>query len=187
MTTFEIRQCTDPACRLRIPLDPELFSGAYCPRCGAPMTVAVEAYQNVDCSEQMAASKIRLSGLLDNIRSVHNVGAIFRTGDGAGCNISIWAALRRPRMKTRLSPRRRLAQRRTWPGRITETVWTWRTGSKMKVISFLRWNARPGRPRSIALGRNRQTPANGCWWWVMKKRGWTRVCWQSVTGCSACP
>jgi tRNA G18 (ribose-2'-O)-methylase SpoU len=84
LTTFEIRQCTDPVCRLRIPLDPELFSGAYCPRCGAPMTVTVEAYQNMECSEQIASPKIRLSGLLDNIRSAHNVGAIFRTGDGVG-------------------------------------------------------------------------------------------------------
>lgn len=84
MTTFEIRQCTDAACRLRIPLDPSEFSGAYCPRCGAPMTVAVEAYRNADCEEAEISPRIQLSVLLDNIRSAHNVGAIFRTGDGVG-------------------------------------------------------------------------------------------------------
>ena len=84
MTTFEIHQCTDPACRLRIPLDPEAFSGAYCPRCGAPMDLVVAAYQNSDCSGQATAPKIHLSVLLDNIRSTYNVGAIFRTSDGVG-------------------------------------------------------------------------------------------------------
>ena len=84
MTTFEIRQCTDAACRLRIPLDPSEFSGAFCPRCGAPMTVAVEAYRNADCEGAEISPRIQLSVLLDNIRSAHNVGAIFRTGDGVG-------------------------------------------------------------------------------------------------------
>ncbi|QRN82546.1 TrmH family RNA methyltransferase [Chloroflexota bacterium] len=84
MTTFEIRQCTDAACRLRIPLDPSKFSGAYCPRCGAPMTVVVDGYQNPTCSAVDLLPRIQLSVLLDNIRSAHNVGAIFRTGDGVG-------------------------------------------------------------------------------------------------------
>ena len=84
MTTFEIRQCTDAGCRLRMPLDPSEFSGAYCPRCGAPMAVVVEAYQNPDCTEMAISPRLRLFGLLDNIRSAHNVGAIFRTGDGVG-------------------------------------------------------------------------------------------------------
>jgi len=84
LTTFEIRQCTATACRLRMPLDPSEFSGAYCPRCGAPMTVVVEAYQNPDCMSAEFLPKIQLSVLLDNIRSAHNVGAIFRTGDGVG-------------------------------------------------------------------------------------------------------
>ena len=84
MTTFEVRQCTDAACGLRIPLDPSEFSGAYCPRCGAPMVVMVEAYQNPDCGASEQSPRIQLSVLLDNIRSAHNVGAIFRTGDGVG-------------------------------------------------------------------------------------------------------
>ena len=84
MTRFEIRQCTDPACRLRIPLDPEVFSGAYCPRCGAPLALVEAAYQNPDCSGQAVAPRIQLSALLDNIRAAYNVGAIFRTGDGVG-------------------------------------------------------------------------------------------------------
>jgi tRNA G18 (ribose-2'-O)-methylase SpoU len=48
------------------------------------MTVAVEAYQNADCEEAEISPRIQLSVLLDNIRSAHNVGAIFRTGDGVG-------------------------------------------------------------------------------------------------------
>lgn len=48
------------------------------------MMVAVEAYQNSDCIATEFSPKIQLSVLLDNIRSAHNVGAIFRTGDGVG-------------------------------------------------------------------------------------------------------
>jgi 23S rRNA (guanosine2251-2'-O)-methyltransferase len=83
VTRFEVRQCTDPGCGLRIPLDPAEFSGAFCPRCGAPMERVAEPYSHADCVEAGSSPKRHLSVLLDNIRSAHNVGAIFRTADGA--------------------------------------------------------------------------------------------------------
>ena len=84
MTRFEVRQCTDPDCGLRIPLDPEVFSGAFCPRCGAPMEKLPERYGQERCPEANLTPKRNVSVLLDNIRSAHNVGAIFRTADGVG-------------------------------------------------------------------------------------------------------
>lgn len=84
MTRYEVRQCTDPSCGLRIPLNPEAFSGVYCPRCGAPMEPVSAPYVHEACAEADLSQKRHLSVLVDNIRSAHNVGAIFRTADGTG-------------------------------------------------------------------------------------------------------
>lgn len=80
---FEIRQCTHPDCGLRLPVDLAVHRGAYCPRCGAALTQVTGPFQHrYNLSE--ARPKRRVSVLLDNIRSAHNTGAIFRTADGAG-------------------------------------------------------------------------------------------------------
>lgn len=84
MTVFEIRQCTDQACGLRMPIDPEMHRGAFCPLCGAPMTCVVPAYQSTPCSQEAGSKTRQVEVILDNIRSAYNVGAIFRTADGVG-------------------------------------------------------------------------------------------------------
>jgi tRNA G18 (ribose-2'-O)-methylase SpoU len=68
---------------LRIPLDADQYSGRYCPRCGAPLEKGVPALRAGAIGDPQQPVR-RLSALLDNIRSAHNVGAIFRTADGAG-------------------------------------------------------------------------------------------------------
>jgi len=80
---FEIRQCTRPDCRLRLPIDPAVQRGAYCPRCGAPMGLMKTFFQHKEHSTN-EVPKRELSVLLDNLRSVYNTGAIFRTADGVG-------------------------------------------------------------------------------------------------------
>lgn len=80
---FEIRQCTHPDCGLRIPIDPTLHKGSFCPRCSAPMIRAVASFQHCKPAEENQPKR-RISVLLDNIRSAHNTGAIFRTADGVG-------------------------------------------------------------------------------------------------------
>jgi len=84
MTVFEIRQCTSQVCRLRVPLDPEIYSGDYCPRCGAPMVCVVQAYQNKQGGGDSTTHTRPFEVVLDNVRSAHNVGSIFRTADGVG-------------------------------------------------------------------------------------------------------
>lgn len=79
-------ECRNPACRLRFPLDLALYNGSHCPRCGSETRPCGQRLpQNADLP---AASKStagrRLFGLLDNLRSAQNVGAIFRSADGAG-------------------------------------------------------------------------------------------------------
>ena len=76
-------ECSNPRCGLRFPLDPEVYEGRYCPRCGEPLD---RREAGIPAQKPPAAPKpgFQLIGVLDNIRSVHNVGAIFRTADGAG-------------------------------------------------------------------------------------------------------
>ena len=80
---FEIRQCTHPACRLRIPIDPGIHRGDYCPRCGGVMDRVAVPYDNPHIAIDVHPKR-RISVLLDNVRSAYNTGAIFRTADGIG-------------------------------------------------------------------------------------------------------
>ena len=80
---FEIRQCTHPECHLRLPIDPAVHRGAFCPRCGAPMTRVTAAFQHRQTAGKVNPKR-EVRVLLDNIRSAYNTGAIFRTADGLG-------------------------------------------------------------------------------------------------------
>lgn len=80
---FRARACQD--CGLRFPVEDQSPLGAECPRCGAPTEFVDEAYETHEASatvEENAGPP--LAALLDNIRSVRNVGSMFRTADGAG-------------------------------------------------------------------------------------------------------
>jgi tRNA G18 (ribose-2'-O)-methylase SpoU len=83
---FEIRQCTNQTCNLRIPIDPEIHQGAFCPRCGALMERIVTVPDSHQESGTYTKKSYKMHVLIDNIRSTHNVGAIFRTADGVGVN-----------------------------------------------------------------------------------------------------
>lgn len=107
-------QCRDPACRLRFPAPVAALAGLACPTCGGPLdgdgpgaggpgtTATVvgevdvargddaanvaEAVGEVgrDAAGPRSPAGVVVAGLLDNVRSVLNVGAILRTADAAG-------------------------------------------------------------------------------------------------------
>ncbi len=91
---YEIRECTNPACQLRFPMQRGQRPGEQCPGCNHPTilqsTVAVER-EAERAGEPAGAPSIRastlvapaLAVLLDNIRSSFNVGSIVRSADGA--------------------------------------------------------------------------------------------------------
>jgi len=83
VTGFKIIQCTNPVCGLRMPINPEVHQGKFCPRCGVPISHEGISYQHQGIKYQWQG-KHKISILLDNIRSAYNVGAVFRTADGAG-------------------------------------------------------------------------------------------------------
>lgn len=80
---YYIYQCLKPSCRFRFPGNQNDSPDRVCPKCGSPMqkiTWLPPANQEIINN----GSGQRIEILLDNIRSVFNVGSIFRTADGAG-------------------------------------------------------------------------------------------------------
>ena len=76
-------ECLNPGCGFRFPLDLSTFEGKICPRCGADLqkiTPQTGQWQ----PKWNPVEGIQLFGVLDNIRSAHNVGSIFRTSEAAG-------------------------------------------------------------------------------------------------------
>jgi 23S rRNA (guanosine2251-2'-O)-methyltransferase len=87
VSSFVTRQCTRADCRLRFPVAADSPLGERCPHCGEPTVIDVR-YASLD-ARAPAAAEARSGGpavaaLLDNVRSLRNVGSMFRTADGAG-------------------------------------------------------------------------------------------------------
>jgi len=76
-------ECLNPKCGFRFPLDLSTFEGKICPRCGASLQ-KVAAHIDQWQPKWNPAAEIQLFGVLDNIRSAHNVGSIFRTSEASG-------------------------------------------------------------------------------------------------------
>lgn len=84
-----MHECADPACRLRLPVPAGHAEAGRCPRCGST-TTATDPVPNPPPAHPFPDPAAdgppgpRVAGLLDNVRSVLNVGAMFRTADAAG-------------------------------------------------------------------------------------------------------
>lgn len=84
MQQYEIRQCEAADCQFRFPVAVGDPAGQDCPHCGK-MTVLVATPPITETPfPQFAPRFTHLELLLDNIRSLYNVGALMRTADGAG-------------------------------------------------------------------------------------------------------
>jgi tRNA G18 (ribose-2'-O)-methylase SpoU len=85
MRHFDMRECQRPACRLRFPAAAGNEFGQVCPLCQGPVVVAARHAAGRERRGVPPAQKNGpVEALLDNLRSAYNVGAIFRTADGAG-------------------------------------------------------------------------------------------------------
>ena len=74
-------QCLNPACNFRFPAPSGSLSR--CPHCGAGLSVDLK-HESSETAPQHPKVTHRISAMLDNIRSILNVGSMFRTADGAG-------------------------------------------------------------------------------------------------------
>lgn len=82
---FLTYHCTNPDCSFRFPVNSQTEHGEACPRCGAPARIAAEPHIGLQVPALGALPNgPSVEALLDNIRSTFNVGAMFRTADGAG-------------------------------------------------------------------------------------------------------
>lgn len=85
MTNHQIRQCTNEACRLRFPMPPDAHGGERCPHCRAQTLIIAEVNAPSEIAPPaVAPERLPLAAFLDNVRSLFNVGSIFRSADGAG-------------------------------------------------------------------------------------------------------
>lgn len=80
---YRQRLCESPACGLRFPVQEGSELGERCPICGAPTHFIDEAYPTHEIREPRSPIGPRLEVLLDNVRSLTNVGSMFRTADAA--------------------------------------------------------------------------------------------------------
>jgi 23S rRNA (guanosine2251-2'-O)-methyltransferase len=80
-----IRECSDISCRMRFPMISQIHSEVRCPMCGSPTKTVTAPYEEYQVNHSgRTTGNIPIEALLDNIRSIYNVGSIFRTADGAG-------------------------------------------------------------------------------------------------------
>ena len=80
---FSFVECCNPNCGFRFPLDLCEHQGKFCPRCASRLGIAgsqIDQHQPAPLS----TTGICFEVVLDNIRSVHNVGSIFRTAESVG-------------------------------------------------------------------------------------------------------
>jgi len=80
-----MRECVTPQCSFRYPDHDSIQETAYCPRCGqlAPICEVIPTETQPSFTE-LGSSRLHLHVVMDNIRSIYNVGSIFRTSDGFG-------------------------------------------------------------------------------------------------------
>ena len=80
-----IYQCTNPECGFRFPVPRAESANPPCPRCKNPTQLIPYPQEVQRASLGLKKPTGRpLEAMLDNIRSTFNVGAMFRTADGAG-------------------------------------------------------------------------------------------------------
>ena len=81
---YEIRQCTADSCQFRFPVAVGDQAGTNCPHCGSLTAWVSHAASSHTPFPGAIPHFNNIVLLLDNIRSLYNVGAIMRTADGAG-------------------------------------------------------------------------------------------------------
>lgn len=82
---YQIRQCEQEECHFRFPVVEETNLGEKCPKCGGKTRLISVPYKAHEVEiGKIAAHGPEVEALLDNIRSVFNVGNMLRTADGAG-------------------------------------------------------------------------------------------------------
>ena len=82
---YQIRQCERSNCHFRFPVVEKSGFGEECPKCGCKTRVVNPPYNAHEVETgTIVPNGPEVEALLDNIRSVYNVGNILRSADGVG-------------------------------------------------------------------------------------------------------
>ena len=82
---FHTQECRNADCGFRFPSLSAAKSLDTCPKCGSPLHSAGQTYPRHLLGEgQIPPNLLEVHVLLDNIRSLYNVGSIFRTAEALG-------------------------------------------------------------------------------------------------------
>jgi tRNA G18 (ribose-2'-O)-methylase SpoU len=84
MAKHQIRVCQRESCRLRFPVPENSELGERCPHCEGQTALVEHPYLTFEARGEDEVTGPPLEVFLDNVRSLRNVGAVFRTADGAG-------------------------------------------------------------------------------------------------------
>jgi tRNA G18 (ribose-2'-O)-methylase SpoU len=124
-------RCPDPACAHVFPVAPvSLGRTVHCARCGRLLTARpVELDERLRAQEKRLArsgetivpAATRLAVLVDDVRSLWNVGSIFRTADGCGFGLVVLCGI------TGCPPRREISK--TALGAELAIAWRYRAGA----------------------------------------------------------
>jgi 23S rRNA (guanosine2251-2'-O)-methyltransferase len=84
-SVYVFRQCSQPECQFRFPAESSNQRAGICPKCGAETCVVENVSPQPPFSVPAGSQPAGIfEALLDNIRSIYNVGTIFRSAEGAG-------------------------------------------------------------------------------------------------------
>ena len=179
-------ECSNSRCGLRLPLDTELYDGRYCPRCGAPLERR-EAGILAQKPPAGPTPSFRIIGALDNIRSAHNVGAIFRTADGAGLSELLLGGITP-------TPTEQPAIGKTALGAENSVTWSYhpnlpKTLAELKAFSWLilALECAPGAVSSGNCKLTTHRPDKLFWWQVTNPPGSIPPSCGLQTKCSTSP
>ena len=83
--SFRTQECVDQNCRFRFPVMEGKTAISSCPKCGAAFNGDSISYGRHYVERgDISSSSFEMHVLLDNIRSLYNVGSVFRTAVGVG-------------------------------------------------------------------------------------------------------
>lgn len=77
-------ECSNPNCLFRFADTSMENETGYCPKCGQQTFVRAGVFPDLDKDTNRGCDSPQVTALLDNVRSVYNVGSIIRTCEGLG-------------------------------------------------------------------------------------------------------
>lgn len=151
MSFHQIRQCQEPSCRFRFPVTEPGLPVEQCPRCSAPTFIVETTFISHATSDiEVPCDGPAVEVLLDNIRSVYNVGSMFRTADAAGVRFMHLCGITSPPTHHKI-PKTALGAEKTVPWQYTPNALD--TAVSLKTQGYRLWAIEGGETAVPLFGK----------------------------------